>query len=141
MNSTPLAQDEEAPAQTIEYGDVIWTKHKTNERFDAFIPGVGGAVLTKYTDDEKSHSFGKWHWCVYLYEGCLKDKEISGNLSHRSGISDDIDDAMLNCLNARSDLIADCLSIIRELCPDDSYSTGFRDGQEDIKSKIAEVVL
>lgn len=141
MNTETAAEAQiEVIPQEISFGDLIWKKHKTDERFYTFIPSIGEAHITQYTDKECG-SFGKWHWCVYLYTGCLLDKNISTNLSHRFGIEDDIGSAMMNCLNARSDLIGECLAVIKTLCHEDPYSMGFSDGQEDIKAKVAEVVL
>lgn len=141
MNTSTAVQEEKA--QAIEYGHLLWipSAHVPNE-YRATRPGVGEFRVYQYPDVKDSGSCaGQWLWAVKFDQLVEEGAQPAILKMEASDIVDTREDAMLSCLDARGLFIEDLKRLLAQLCPEDLYATGFRAGQEDIKAKVAEVVL
>ena len=137
---TPPALPEENPP-TIEYGNLIWTKAVRAEggvEYESNIPGRGDVYIYQYPSGGFKGS------------SCLRARfdlvtPAAEKLTHlglqSSGITADRREAMLNCMDAFCHWVDEMRTTLARIEPDNDYAVGFRAGQEDIKSKVAEVVL
>lgn len=130
------------PPETIEYGGLIWRKSESRSdkpQYDAIEPGTGSFYISQYTEENGFHK-GQWHWCV-RFNKWLDPlfQPVALNLDS-SGIEKERDDAMFACLNAKAKFL-DEIKMVLVLLGVGDYAEGFRAGQEDIKAKVAEVVL
>lgn len=130
----------EAAPDSIEYGGVVWLRDP-----DRSVPSYHATSnhiklhVVQYTPDD-DYAPGRWCWQAYFDD--LPGIERPNVLSLNGGaIADTREDAMFCCINAYGSWLDDMQNLLRILRPDDQYAQGFRAGQEDIKAKIAEVVL
>jgi len=131
----------EAPAETIEYGGVIWRLDAARNQecaYSALSKNGEEMAISRYKDN--SPNAYRWHWRADFY------KTFDGlrfNTQHKalSGIVNDRDAAMTACLNAKEYFCMDISLMMNVLFPDSQVAQSFRAGQEDIKQKIAEVIL
>ena len=139
MNTTELTQA--APEQEIQFGGVIWKKIDREDQhiqYQAISADGNELYIYQYPD---GYSKGSWNsQCRFGFPE-FKDIEFQFFDKHVSCLADCRETAMMNCLDAKSILISDITLMINALMPESQYFQGFRNGQEDIKAKIAEVVL
>ena len=127
--------------ERMEFGGIVWRRREVNKsiEFDGFQPGVGRVRVYLYPDDGYQ-SAARWYAANEL-DGLLKGDSrpefIRGNAST---ICDTVEAAMQFCLDARVCAQKDLQKMLLALGVGDPYSVGFRDGQSDIKQKLAEVL-
>lgn len=138
--SLPLLTPDTAQ-KTIEFGGLTWQrKFRDGEigcTYRTIQPGIATLCIYQYPD---GYNAGAWHASASFYE-YLPDNINPKNLSaDYNVIKKEIDDAMTHCINALDDWLDDMQRTLAHFRQEDSYSQGFRAGQEDIKHKIAEVI-
>lgn len=142
MNSPTLTQDAEAAPQEISFGGVIWKKtdRKNDKGVEYQTFQKDGTNLRVYQYPE-GHNAGSWYWESNFRNSVFSEVEFQGIDKDISAICEEREEAMRCCIDAKSILISDITLMINVLMPDSQYAEGFRAGQEDIKAKIAEVIL
>jgi len=120
---------------TIEYGGVIWNREdrKDGIQYRGFKDKLEMRVY--------QYPSGLWLWHAYFNNYIPEEVRPLGIDTDASAIVETREDAMFICLNALDGWLDGMQRILLLFGKDDPYAKGFRAGQEDIKAKIAEVVL
>lgn len=124
----------EAPPKTIEYGGLIWNFEKRD--------GVQYRVI-KDKIEMRIYQYpeGYWLWHVEFVNLISEELKKSGIPLSAHSIVDTREEALFMCINAFDMWLDGMQRALLLFRPKDQYAQGFRAGQEEIKAKIAEVVL
>lgn len=127
----------------IEYGGTIWRKATRNDGIEyGTIRDEIDLYIYQYPKKPEHYcSGGRWRWAAE-FKDCVPEDDLPQCLRmDASGILDTHLDAMCQCINAFDEWLDDMQRMLLIFKPGDQYAQGFRAGQEDIKAKVAEVVL
>lgn len=136
----PIEPQAEAMPDSIKYGGVVWRRDPDRDTptYRTTRNHVDMRVVQYAPDDD----YAPGRWCGQIHFDDLPGIERPNVLQLNGGaIADTCEDAMCYCINAFDEWLDDMQNMLLIFKPDDQYAKGFRAGQEDIKAKVAEVVL
>lgn len=133
----------EAPAETIEYGEILWTLHDERpERgisYNAIHPEIGELYIYQYPKDGTGCD-GRWLYRTHLRK-ILDINPAILSMTVSKVLEDGLTtlDAMQACLDSKDVFIEDIkkLSIAFGV---GNYATGYMDGQAALTEKIKAVL-
>lgn len=137
----PASPESEAiQPDSIEYGGVVWLRDKGHDKptYSTMRNHVWMRV-SMYALDDEPHVAGRW--CCHAHFDSVPDigrPDVLLLNSHR--LADTREDAMAYCINALDDWLDDMQRVLHALRPSDPYQLGFIAGQQDIKTRVAEVI-
>ncbi len=135
----PIEPQAETMPNAIEYGGVMWQLEHTDDSIQ--YRSLRGQVAMCVSLYASGYSVGKWHSAAEFEQLVPREKRPDNFDLRVYSIVDTREDAMCFCINAFDEWLENMQSMLLIFKPDDQYAQGFRAGQEDIKAKIAEVVL
>lgn len=139
--ATATPSTEVKPPETIEYGNLVWTKTDCETRFEytSEQPECGSYYIYQYPFGDNSSCSGRWLWRV-KFNTLLGAKPAILNMEvSEIVVGTDPEEAMQACLDAKDKFVEDIKLLAMQLGIG-NYPTGYMDGQAALVDKIKMVL-